>query len=49
MLLVTIDFEAWLQQVAPRDELDPGIRPAGADELLRDVFHRVSLIGDLAP
>ncbi|MCW2495847.1 hypothetical protein [Jatrophihabitans sp.] len=32
------DFEVWLNQVAPRDELDPGVRPAGADRVLREIF-----------
>jgi hypothetical protein len=37
---VTADFEAWLDQVAPRDDLDPGVRPVGAEHLLREIFDR---------
>jgi hypothetical protein len=37
---VTADFERWLSQVTPRDDLDPGLRPAGADRLLREIFER---------
>ena len=33
-----VAFETWLHEVAPRDELDPGARPAGAEELLRQIF-----------
>jgi hypothetical protein len=37
---MAVDFETWRNHVAPRDELDPGLRPAGADELLRRIFDR---------
>jgi hypothetical protein len=37
---VTADFETWLVQVAPLDELDPGVRPAGAAQWLREIFDR---------
>ncbi len=40
IISVTADRETWLDQVAPLDERDPGVRPAGAEELLR---------GDLQP
>ncbi len=37
---MTADFQTWLNQVAPADELDPGVRPAGAVQLLRQIFDR---------
>jgi hypothetical protein len=37
---MTADFETWLDQVARRDELEPGVRPAGAERLLREIFDR---------
>lgn len=37
---MTVDFDMWLNQVAPLDEFDPGVRPAGAEKLLREIFDR---------
>lgn len=37
---MTADFETWLERVAPSDELGPGVRPAGAEQLLRQIFDR---------
>jgi hypothetical protein len=34
------DFKTWLDQVAPPDELDPGVPAAGAARLLRQIFDR---------
>ena len=41
---MTADYETWLDQVAPLEERDPGVRPAGAEELLREIFHRLGPI-----
>jgi len=38
---VPADYDAWLAEVAPTDPQDPGVRPAGADAFLRDVFDRL--------
>ncbi len=40
ILTMTADFETWLNEVAPRDELDPGVRPTGAEQWLREIFVR---------
>ena len=37
---MTADYGAWLDTVAPHDDDDPGIRAAGADRFLREVFDR---------
>jgi len=37
---MTADFETWLNEVAPPDEIDPGVRPAGAERRLREIFDR---------
>jgi hypothetical protein len=37
---MTADFETWLNQVAPADEIDPGVRAAGAEQVLREIFDR---------
>lgn len=35
---MSADFEIWPEEVAPRDKLDPGGRPAGTDRVLREIF-----------
>jgi hypothetical protein len=37
---VSTDYATWLEQVAPQDSNDPGVRPAGADRFLHEVFNR---------
>ena len=38
IVTMTIDFETWLDQVSPLDELDPGVRPPGTERVLREIF-----------
>jgi hypothetical protein len=44
IISVTADYETWLDEVASLDERDPGVRPAGAEELLREIFDRLGPI-----
>jgi hypothetical protein len=32
------DYAMWLEQVAPQDQSDPGVRPDGADRFLQEIF-----------
>lgn len=37
---MTADYGTWLEMVTPGDDDDPGVRAAGADRFLREVFDR---------
>ena len=41
---MTEHFDMWLHDVAPVDDLDPGIPVAGAEQFLRDAFDRLGAI-----